>query len=204
MIHMKNKNKKGTKNNPIEITATDSSLSYEVIGANIVDELCNYSMHVAKGNGIGKHTVKGEGIIDEDMRIAFSKFNVHLAIIDGVFRHKSIEIDKLNKFHTHEITTDYTVTGFKLNGEEDNLSIVLIGFKHVATGTMEMETPRVPLDNMGGYEFHKELKAASEVAIQEVELYINGKYTLRNPKPEDNADQLTIGAAIEEAEAQEA
>ncbi len=178
---------------------------FEVKGASILDDQCNYSIHVTSGAGVGKHNnVKGEGIVDEDMKIAFSKFNVHLAIIDAVYKHKGIEIDKISKFHTHEITTDYTVTGFKMNGEEDNLSIVLVGSKHVPMGIMPIDTPKIMLDHTGGYEFFKDLKAAAETAMKEVELYIGGKCTLLEDSETGNPKQITLGDAIAEAEMENA
>lgn len=173
---------------------------FEVKGATITDDICNYSIHVTSGAGLGKHTVKGEGIIDEDMKIAFSRLNVHLAIADDVFKHKGIEIDKLNKFHNHDVTNDYTVTGFKMTGEEDNLAIVIIGRKNVALGHMEIDSPKIMLDAGGGYEFYKELKAAAEKAIEEVELYIGGKCTMPEAKETSDPNQLKITDAIEEAE----
>lgn len=183
-----------------EIKLSIEAKDFEVKSASINDDICHYSIHVKEGIAIGTHNVKGEGIVDEDLKIALSKLNVHLAIIDGVFSHKGIEIDKVNKFHNHETTQDYTVSGFKLKGEEDNLSIVLIGSKHVFNGRMDMETPKIALDNMGGYQFHKELKAATEQAILEVELYIKGKYTLIDPPEEKNSKQMTIDDGIAEVE----
>jgi hypothetical protein len=173
---------------------------FEVKGASIIDGICHYSIHVRRGMGIGTHNVKGEGIVDVDMEIAFSKLNVHLAIIDGVFKHKEIDIDKVSKFHKHEITAEYTVNSFKINGEEDNLSVILNGSKHVANGQMDLKTPKIILDNMGGYQFYKELKDSVDNAKLEVELYIKGKFTPVEPPEESNPKQLTIGAAIEEAE----
>ncbi|HKR03492.1 MAG TPA: hypothetical protein VJY62_02570 [Bacteroidia bacterium] len=192
--------KKSNKKSKTEQEPMNLPTDFEVKGASIADDLCNYSIHVTSGAGVGKHNVKGEGIVDEDMKIAFSRFNVHLAIIDGVYKHKGIEIDKINKFHNHDITNDYTVSGFKMNGEEDNLSIVLIGSKHVANGIMDMETPKIMLDHTGGYEFFKELKAASENAIKEVELYIGGKCTMPEEDEGTNPNQVTLHDAIEEAE----
>src|SRR5690348_9823198 len=88
--------------------------NFEVKSASINDGICHYSIHVKEGIAIGTHNVKGEGIVDADMEIAFSKLNVHLAIIDGVYKHKGIEIEKLGKFYNHEITNEYTVSSFKL------------------------------------------------------------------------------------------
>jgi hypothetical protein len=52
---------------------------FEVKGANIKDDICHYNIHVKAGMGIGTHNVKGEGIVDDDMKVAFNKLNVHLA-----------------------------------------------------------------------------------------------------------------------------
>lgn len=189
------KSKQTTETEPM-----NGSKHFAVTGAKITDDICNYNIHVTAGAGLGKHAVKGEGIVDEDMKIAFSKFNVHLAVIDGVFKHKGIEIEKLSKFHNHEVTNDYTVSGFKMSGEEDNLSIELSGSKYAPYGQIEFPTPKIMLDATGGYPFYKELKAASETAIKEVELYIGGKFTPVESTEPYNPKQVTLGDAIAEAE----
>lgn len=171
--------------------------------AAIKDDFCNYTYEIIDGVGVGdKHKVNGSGIIEDDMRDAFRKLNVHLAAIDDVFKLSGIEIGDIDKFHNHELTGHYHVTGFKIKGGLENESIILIGSKFVGTagGRIELATPKIPLDNMSSYKWCDELKAAADCAREEVALYKEGKYTTVDDSDESekpNPNQLTIGDEIE-------
>lgn len=152
---------------------------YTIATVQIKDGFCNYSYNIIKGIGTGDtHTVKGSGIVKDDMRTAFNKLNVHLAFMDDIFKHAGIEVDDIDTLHNDELTLLYTVTGFKIKGDEDNESIVLMGTKYVSGGggRIEMETPKVALDNLSSYVWYNELKAAAAAARLEVALYKEGKY----------------------------
>ena len=161
--------------------------------AAIKDDFCTYKFEITSGIGLGdSHKVDGSGIIDDDMRTAFSKFNVHLAAIDDVFKHSGIEIDDIDKFHTEELTGLYHVTGFQIKGGKDNECIVLTGNKYVSTagGRIELKSPKIPLDNLSSYKWYNELKAAADEARNEVRLYKEGKYTAVEIE-EDVAEEKT-------------
>lgn len=177
---------------------------FEITSAQITDDFCNYEFDILTGVGVGDtHKVKGKGIIDPDMQLAFNKFNVHLAAIDGVFKHLNIEVTDIDALHGHERTFDYNVTGFSIKGGEGNESIILKGNKFLdsLSGRMELTTPKISLDAASSYKWYNELKAASDQARYEVELYKGGKCTAVDPKEDLNADQNKIDFNAETEEA---
>jgi hypothetical protein len=187
------------KKSALEDLILGGEKSFTIKEASIKDDYCNYTFEITKGVGAGDtHSVKGSGIIEEDMRDAFRAFNVHLAAIDDVFKLSGIEIEDIEKFHNHELTANYHVNAFKIKGGSENESIILIGSKFVGTagGRIELATPKIPLDNMSSYQWYNELKAAADKAREEVALYKEGKYTTAEEEEEPNPRQLTIGDAI--------
>lgn len=176
--------------------------SYQIMSANIKDDFCHYSFKVLSGIGIGDtNNVKGVGIIKEDMRDAFMNFNKHLAVVDDVFKHSNVEITNIDLMDNYTITGMFHVTGFKIIGDTENESVVLKGTKYVsAGGRIELATPKIPLDSLSSYTWYNELKAAVDVARNEVALYKEGKCDA--PKAEDKVDpkQLRIGQSQEEKE----
>lgn len=194
---------------PIVVNAEDllesfDEKSFSIKEASLKDDFCNYTFEITHGVGSGDtHSVKGSGIIEDDMRDAFSKFNVHLAAIDDVFRLSGIELEDIDNYHAHELATRYHVTGFKIKGGTENESIVLIGSKYVGTagGRIELATPKIPLDNLSSYHWYNELKVAADNAREEVALYKEGKYTAAVEEEEKaNPRQLTIGDAINQSQ----
>lgn len=167
-----------------------SEFPYKIKEASIKDEVCNYAYEITRGIGIGDtHSVKGSGIIDRALAEALSKFNVHLAVIDDAFKLSEIEVDDIDKFHNDDLALLYTVTGFKIKGSSDSESIVLIGHKYLSTGgRMELESPKVSIDNFSSYKWYNELKAAADHVRREVSLYKEGKCTI--PEVEEDGGKL--------------
>lgn len=176
---------------------------YIINDAVIKDHLCNYTFEITKGIGAGdKHSVKGSGVIEDDLRHAFGKFNVHLAVIDDVFKHSNIEITDIEEFETHDLTSLYVVTGFKIKGSKENESIILLGKKFVnsAGGRIELESPKIPLDNLSSYPWYQQLKEAADNARFKVALYKEGKYVpVETDEEEDHSHptQLRISDNIQ-------
>jgi len=167
--------------------------TYQITAATIKDDLCDYNFEVISGVGIGdNHKVKGRGIIDEDLRYALSDLNVHLAAIDDAF--KNMKQDDFDAVKKHERATLYQVTGFTIKGSEENEIIVLRGSKHVSASgdRMELETPRIPLDENSSYKWKKQLKKAADKVREEVAEYKEGKCTAQEVEPEKDANQLSI------------
>lgn len=168
---------------------------FEIKEATIKDDFCNYGYEITGGIGIGDtHNVKGSGIIDDDMRDAFAIFNVHLAVLDDVFKHSGIEITDIDTMHGHELTQLFHVTGFKIKGGKENECIVLIGTKYVSSagGRFDLESPKIPLDNLSSYKWYNELKMTADRARDEVALYKEGKYTVVELEEEPALEQKSL------------
>lgn len=166
---------------------------YNIMSAAIEDDLCTYSFEVTEGIGMGDtHGVKGRGIIKDSMKEAFSKFNVHMAFIDDVFRHSGVEVTDIESLHGHEHTFLYVVTGFKIKGSGDSEQIVLIGTKHInAGGRIKLETPKISIDQYSSYRWYNELKAAADKAREEVALYKEGNYLIMEEPDEKELRKQT-------------
>jgi hypothetical protein len=162
----------------------------------IKDEFCNYKFEVISGVHIGDtHSVTGKGLIKDDMRSAFAELNVHLAVIDDIFKHSNIEIENIHSIKNHELAGLYEVSGFKIKGPAESESVILIGTKYVkeAGGRMELVSPKIVMDNLSSYHWAVDLRDAVDDARKEVELYKGGKCTpVEKEESEDNPKQLTI------------
>lgn len=172
-------------------TLNATTRKYEITEAKIQDNFCHYVYQITSGIGIGdQHKVTGTGIIEDDLLKSFKKFNVHLAVIDGCFLHSKIEIDDIDKFHDHELTDLFTVTGFQMGGSIDKPSIKLTGNKYCSTagGRMEIKTHKIVLDNISGYKWYNELLTAANDAQQEVALYKEGYYTAVAEEKDEDED----------------
>lgn len=164
---------------------------YKILSAKIKDDYCHYGYEVTEGVGIGDvHPgVKGCNVIKDELRTSLQAMRVHLATIADIFKFREIVIDDIDKFHSHDITQLFTVTGFNIKGDEDAESIQLIGNYYVSSGArMDLETHFIPMDNLSSYTWHNELKAAADDARNEVALYKEGYYTpVKNEEDEEDA-----------------
>lgn len=169
--------------------------SYIILGASLKDDLCDYNYEVTGGVGIGDgHKVDGTGIIEDDLREAFAKLNVHLAVMDEVYKHSKIEVEDIDQFHMHELTLLYRVKSFKIKKSKGYESITLVGEKYVrsASGWMGLTSPEVALDNLGGFKWYNELKTASDNVREEVALYKEGKCTAPEVKVKVDKKQASL------------
>lgn len=171
--------------------------SFEIRDAVINDDFCNYTYKIIEGIGVGfAHSVKGVGIIKDSLRKAFSKLNIHLAVIDDAFKYSGIEIEDIDKHHGDELTQNFYVTGFKIKGGEEDQSVILIGTKYVSTasGRMEIDSPKIALDKLSSYKWYNELKTAIEKCRNEVARYHEGNYDEVEPEEKEDPNQLKITA----------
>lgn len=203
------KQKKGTKENPATLEdvalANENKKDYVIKEASIHDDFCHYKFLIINGIGEGRtmSSQNQSNVINDNLRKAFARLNVHLACIDDVFKNNSIEIDDIDMYHNHELTDFYRVIGFKVKGGDNNESVILLGTKHVsaAGSRISIETPRIPLDNLSSYKWYNELKDAFTEARKQVEQYHEGEYEkLEEDEVPINPSvkQMTIGDAINE------
>ena len=75
--------------------SVDNEQAIEIIKAEVKDDFCYYTFGINSGKYAGfKHQVtEAPGIIDDKLRNAMAKLNVHLAVRDDVFKHAGITID---------------------------------------------------------------------------------------------------------------
>jgi hypothetical protein len=184
----KAKKRLGSKENPV-----NSEPEFVVTQAAIKDGFLNYSYEILKGPNRGfVHNVKGKGIIMDELQEAFNKFNVHLAVIDEVFHHSGIEINDVDKLHTDPLAMNYSVTAFKLKGDEGAESVMLTGYKGTALGDIDIISPQIAIDNLSSYHWHNELQTAVEQARHQVELYMDGNFEMPEKEEKPTAKQMTI------------
>lgn len=169
--------------------------SYEILSAKVTDDFCEYVYEITNGVGLGdRHSVKGKGIVQDDLKESFGKFNVHLAYIDDVFTHSGIEVERIEDVVNHELSAIYNVTGFVMKGNEESPSIILKGTKYINSGgRIELETPKINIDSFSSYKWYNELKEAADNARNEVALYKEGKCTLQEDlAPNENQATLSF------------
>jgi hypothetical protein len=156
-----------------------------ITSAGIKDAQCNYGYEIKTGPCAGDKlpTRKGANIVHDDMHLSFRALNVHLAILDDAFKYSSIEVNSLDEVRDHEITDLFSVTGFKVHGNDENEGFVLLGEKWVTNGVFGLETPKI--SSGSNYPFYDELVESVEAARSEVEQYMNGK---AQPKDEDQPE----------------
>ena len=180
----------------MEIDVADG-VTIGIQAAEIKDDFCPYSYEVLTGTHAGfEHSIKkAPGIIMDSLREGFAMLNVHLAVVDDVFKHAGIEIGDIDTMHNSEIAQLYTVTGIKIKGGDENASVILIGNKYLSNGSrMKLESPKIAIDELSSYKWYNELKAAVDQVRDEVKLYHYGNFTPVMEEEEDkpNPQQMSI------------
>lgn len=154
----------------------------EIISASIKEGMCNYGYEIKTGVGAGDKipTRKGSNLVHDDLYKAFFNLTIHLSIIDEVIELSGSET--IDDLMDDQVSSGFSIIGFKVTGNEENEGFVLIGDKTVRHGVITLETPKISLSS--AYPFFEELKASVNNARHEVELYMNGKCALKNDEPE--------------------
>lgn len=114
--------------------------------------------------------------IHEDLKNAFGKLDVHLAIVTESIDETEIEL--LDDFTETNIVDNIHAASFALVGSE-NSSIVISGHKILKSGkAFNFNSPSVNLneDDENAYQFSAELKDALVIIKDECEAYMNGKH----------------------------
>jgi hypothetical protein len=174
----------------------------KIESAQIKDSFCNYSYTLTSGTGEGDViNRKGSAIIHDDLRNAFKKLNVHLAVIceeiESSFVHDIETLENIDLSEEHEgvfkQVAKYRVSGFKSADEGEGI-VTLEGIKILSTGDyVSLKTPRVKWD--GGYMFLMELRACIDDAIGEVMQYMEGKAA-----PKFEQVEISFGEEVGEVE----
>lgn len=156
----------------------DNVKEMEITKAVLRDGFCDYTYQVNHGSDKGdKHNVKGTGLIMDDLRNAFDKLKVHLAVMDEGFKSRNIEVENIDNFHDDEITDMYRVDSIEFKGSSEDESVIITGTKYTSVigEHLEVKTPKVRISENAFYKWKNELKTIADEIRMEVELYKNGK-----------------------------
>ncbi|MDX8563446.1 hypothetical protein OZ664_05480 [Elizabethkingia sp. HX WHF] len=166
----------------------------EIRSAAIKDLSCNYTYEIlvgkTRGDVLGR---KGAQIIHEDLKEAFEQMDVFFAHIDGAFASWAKNQTPIQKLEADEKLANYSVSGFKISGLEENKSVILVGHKETDFGTISFDTPKIKLEST--YLYKEELNDRLLTLINEVEEYMNGKTA-----PQYEQMSMDFSASSEEAD----
>ncbi|EJL66271.1 hypothetical protein [Flavobacterium sp. CF136] len=169
-----------------------SDKEVEIKGASISDALCAYSYELLKGPTKGDTlNRKGAHIVHDELQIRFDQLDVFYAHLDDAYTGNT-NVTPLEELEAEIETEKYHVTGFKISGVEENKSVILSGWKEVTNGIVKFETPKIKYSS--AYLYLSEMKERVQNAIDEVELYMNGKTA-----PQDDPNQVHMSFSEEDA-----
>lgn len=127
-----------------------------------------------------------------DLKKAFDKLDPHLAAIcEEVTPDEIGDIDNLPEYDSEDEDNNspltkklhnFSVTAFNIEGDGDNIGVVLSGSKRLSTGDeVGLTTPKIKFEDTT-YRFVNELRIQIDEVIDEVMEYKNGK---RAPKVDE-------------------
>lgn len=125
-------------------------------------------------------TMKCAGLVHEDLRKVFSKLSLHLIKICDLRKAELIDSDTFESDDLSEFQ-DYSVTGFSIGGEDEHEGAVITGSRKFTSGkVLNITTPFTKFsDENYPYEHEDELYNDIQACIYEVELYLDGKYAIK-------------------------
>jgi len=169
-----------------------SEKEVEIKGASISDALCAYSYELLKGPTKGDTlNRKGAHIVHDDLQIRFDQLDVFFAHLDDAYTGNT-NVTPLEELEAEIETEKYHVTGFKISGVEENKSVILSGWKEVTNGIVKFDAPKIKYST--AYLYLSDMKERVQNAIDEVELYMNGKTA-----PQEDPNQVHMSFAEEDA-----
>lgn len=181
MANKKDKNKQGTISTKGMAAIEEALKPLDFTAASIIDLFCNYHYKIKTGIGAGNgHDVKGSIVIHHDFENAMEKLDKHMACVDLAFKLSGTKFDDIDQVENDELTAMYSVTGFKISGGEDNLSVVLIGTKQLTLGRIKITTPKIEITENSSYLWHEDLLNCINTLKREVELYHEGKCAIKH------------------------
>lgn len=154
------------------------------------DMFCHYKYGKVVAKGItDDYVVKSRVPVHNDMKLAFRKFNNHLAVICEEVKASAIkDIDKLLERPEVMHPDDYekslkgldaelyrfVVISVTSEGTGENEGVILSGKKKLSTGDwLMLTTPKITWES--NYDFINELRIATDDLIHEVGEYMDGK-----------------------------
>lgn len=127
-----------------------------------------------KDGSITETTQDRSSPVHDDLRNAFNRFNVHIALIAEQIPKDSItDIEKPE----HEMLEDFKVSAFEIVGDDEGVK--LKGSRKLSTGkTMPLAPPSVKWEERESksYLYSDTLAESVEMAKHEINAYLDGKH----------------------------
>ena len=125
-------------------------------------------------------SMKCSGLVHDDLRVAFSNLALHMIVICDL---RKADLIYKDSFESPEMSDfdDYRIKGFSIGGNDENEGAVLIGSRRFESGkVLNIVTPFTPFaDAQDPYKFEEDLYNDMQAALYEVELYLAGKYLIK-------------------------
>ncbi|RFM30057.1 hypothetical protein [Deminuibacter soli] len=165
----------------------------QIMSAALKDEFCNYTYdHLVAPNTTNTVNIKSSVLVHDDLKKAFARLNVHLAVIcEEIDPLDVLDIEDIAEYdssmHNEESmefkVSRFTVTSFKIDGTGENEGVTLAGHKRLKTGDyLKLDTPKTKWIN--DYPFINELRVVIDDLRAEVDKYMHGKAAPRWIQPE--------------------
>ena len=135
-------------------------------------------------------TMKCAGLVHDDLKKAIGKLSLHLIKICDLRKSEHINSET---FESEDLSDfdDYSVSGFSIGGEDEHEGVTITGSRKFKSGkVLNVTTPFTKFsDENSPYEHEDELYNDIEACIYEVELYLGGKYAIKQLElPFDEAE----------------
>jgi len=173
------------------ILSSDNDPEVAIKAATLKGDFCNYKYEITSGKMKGDTLDrKGVNIVHNDLKKAFKKLHVHLALACEELDASSIkDVDNIPEWDADAVypknltalqevsrrVFHFSVSSFNIDGTGENEGIDIIGSKRLTTGEfVKLGSPKIPWD--GEYHFINELRVIAADIQHEVSEYMNGKF----------------------------
>ncbi|MBS4056545.1 MAG: hypothetical protein KGZ82_04420 [Bacteroidales bacterium] len=137
---------------------------------------------VDTGNGpvTNEVVLKCTGLVHGDLLARFDRLKIHLVKICDMKKSETITAENIENFDL-SILDDYQVKGFSIGGDDEHEGVVLIGAREFESGKiLNLVSPFTKFsDGHAPYEFESDLYNDVQACVYEVELYLEGKYLIK-------------------------
>jgi hypothetical protein len=152
------------------------------------------TIHTDNGPVTNEVVLKCTGLVHDDLLARFDRMKVHLVKICDLRKADTITDGSIENYDL-SILDDYEVKGISIGGEEEHEGVVIIGARKFESGkVLNLVSPFTKFtDEHAPYEFESDLYNDVQACIYEVELYLEGKYLIKQlelPFDEEKAEEV--------------
>jgi len=135
--------------------------------------------------------LKCTGLVHDDLQARFDRLKIHLVKICDLRKTETITDENIESYNL-SILEDYNVKGFSIGGDDEHEGVTIIGDRTFESGkVLNLVSPFTKFtDEHAPYEYESDLYNDVQACIYEVELYLEGKYLIKQLElPFDEAEQ---------------